>query len=228
MYTRNWLRRQIAGYIHDEGVSAHLDTWIDIGAKRVSQVLECWEMEAELVNSLAEVIESGVLDGGTADGGGLVLDGGDAFNSNPDAAPVQSLAIPSDVKRVLGVQVLDGEEWRNLKSIGSHAAGRFKCSGTPIHYYLEGRSIYPVPFTEGQYRAQVMQEAEVPSGDNTTDVVTAYPFLFLNAALAEAYDWKQNPQMSARYEQKWITEAQQITANYRGESGGETLAMRAI
>jgi hypothetical protein len=230
MYNRNWLRTEIAGYLHDDSVSANIDTWIDIGAKRVSQVLECWEMEVSIVNSLATIVGAGVIDGGNANGGGVIIDGGDAYNADPEGQALPYLPISGTTKRIIEVQVLRNSEWRNLRSVPKHEASRYKTDGggTASVYRVENRKIYPLPFQPGDYRAIVLQEVQIPAGDNENDALTSYPFIFLNAALAEAYDWKQNAEMNGRYESKWIQEAEQIKLVYRGERGGETPSMRAM
>jgi hypothetical protein len=233
MYNRNWLRTQIASFLKDQSLSSNLDTFIDLGAKRVSQVLECWEMEGLLENTLVTTMCTGVVDGEFADNGLtlLVIDGGDAFNTDPDAAPLSYIVIPATVRRLLGVQVLDraGSIWRNLKSIPKHEAQLYKGpAGQPVYYYVETRYIHPLPAMAAAYRTQVLFEVVIPVGDNEIDALASYPMVFLNAALQEAYDFKQDPEMSARYESKWVTEAEAARAIYRGEHGGETLAMRAV
>lgn len=227
-YSRAWLRTQLASFLKDSSLSAELDTFIDLGAKRASQILECWEMEQTLANQLSVAAE-GELDGGNASASTVdVVDGGDPYNADPDAAPKPYIEIPSTVRRILGVQVLDSV-WRNLKAMPRHDAAVFKAgTGTPAYYYVETRYIYPIPMMAGSYRTQVIAEVQIPETDTgEVDALTSYPMVFLNAALAEAYDWKQDPEMSARYEQKWIAEAQAVRSAYRGESQGEALAMRA-
>ena len=227
-FTRNWLKEQIAGYLKDQTVGAYLDTWIDLGAKRVSQVLECWEMETELFNALVIPLGSGI-DGGYADGTNTVtIDGGDAFNEDPLSAPREYIVMPNRMIRIVAVQVQDDGEWRNLRSIPKHSAYPFKRVGLPSSYVVERQRIYPVPFIDGNYRAIFLTEVEIPVGDNETGALTSYPYLFLNAALAEAYDWKQDAEMNARYEQKWIMEASQVRDIYRSEHVGDTPSVRAV
>lgn len=227
-FNRNWLKAQLASYLKDATLGAELDTWIDLGAKRVSQVLECWEMETELFNSLVIPLDGG-LDGGYADGTNtIVVDGGDAFNQDPDSAPRQYIVMPDRMIRTIAVQALSNGEWRNLKAIPKHNAYAFKVTGQPSSYLIERQRIYPLPFVDGQYRAIFLTEVQIPVGDNETGALTSYPYVFLNAALAEAYDWKQDAEMNARYEQKWIAEASQVRDIYRSEHVGETPAMRAV
>lgn len=228
MYNRNWLKQQIAYYLKDDSVSIHLDTWIDLGAKRVSQALECFEMENILYNSL-RFVATGGLDGGFADGDNLVvIDGGDAFSDDPTAAPTDYILMPPRFRRLVSVQVLDNGIWRNIRSVPKHEATAYKRVGSPLVYLVEDRKIYPLPFNEGDYRAIYLREVEIPVGNNEDDALTAYPFIFLNAALSEAYDWKQDAEMNNRYEGKWIQEAQQVTGIYQSEHTGETPSMRAI
>jgi hypothetical protein len=125
------------------------------------------------------------------------------------------------------VQTLDKGQWRNLRSIVKHEAYEYKTSGVPKVYLLEDGKIYPYPMQEGTYRAIFLMEVEIPENDETPAVV-AYPYVFLNAALAEAYDWKQDVEMAMRYEQKWQLEAIEARKLYRGEHAGETPSMRAI
>jgi hypothetical protein len=227
-YTRNWLKEQIAGYLKDASVGVHLDTWIDIGAKRVSRVLECPEMEYELFNSLTIPIDSG-LDGGNASASNLIIvDGGDAFSADPSAAPRNYIIMPDRLVRLVVVQTLTNGEWRALRSVPKHNAFNFKGTGTPEVYYVEKQRIYPVPFNNGEFRSIYLTEVEIPVGDGETPALTSYPFVFLYAALSEAYDWKQDAEMNARYESKWIRDAEFIRSIYRGEQSGETPAIRAM
>jgi hypothetical protein len=229
MYDRDWLRQQVSSYLHDAKAATLIDTWIDIGAKRASQVLRCWEMESEITIGLAGVLQTGNLDGGSAAGGGVVVDGGDAFNTQVDE-PLPYMDIPLSVKEILGVQWLDQEgQWRNLTALSRHASRAQKRAGIPANYLVENRRIYPYPYQAGQYRTQVIDEVVIPiTSDDEIPALTSYPFIFLNAALSEAFDWKQDDTMNARYESKWFTEATMITNNYQEDRSGESLAMRAV
>ncbi len=195
VYNREWLKTQIRGYLHDDGVDNISDTWIDIGAKRVSQVMECAEMEAELLRSAGAA---------------------DVF-----------ITLPSDVRRLLGVQWFNNSRWTNLRSIPRHLSGCYSSYGTPGVYWIEQRKIYPLPFVDGDYKAQVLVDVVIPLTDETP-ALTAHPYVFLNAALSEGYDWKQNMEMVQRYDNKWNSEANTITAEYNSEITGEVPAMRAI
>lgn len=198
MYNRDWLKAQIQSYLHDTSITAHLDTWIDIAAKRVSQVMQCAEMESDLTRLTGD--------------------------------SVTAIPLESTVRRVIGVQWKNfSGNWINLRSTPRHAAGQYKRDGTPCVYLIEEREIKPLPYSDADYRAQVLQEVVIPN-DGTAEVeaLTAHPFVFLNAALAEAYDWKQNPDMLARYDRKWQSEAESITNLYLSERIGDTPAMRAI
>ena len=227
-FNRNWLTAQIKSYLKDDSVSNYTDTWIDLAAKRVSQVLECFEMESVISNSLRFSVTTGI-DGGFADGTNLVIiDGGDAFNADPEAAPQEFIFLPPRFRRLVSVQAYDNGIWRDLRSVPKHEASSYKRTGIPLVYHIEDRKIFPLPFVEGDYRAIYQREVQVPVGDNEDDALTAYPMIFLNAALAEAYDWKQDIEMNMRYEQKWQTEARDVTAIYRSEHTGETPAMRAV
>jgi hypothetical protein len=227
-YDRAWLRAQVSSYLHDAEVTPLIDTWIDIGAKRVSQVLQCWEMETELTIGLAAVVGEGTLDGGTSSGGGIVVDGGDAYNTSSQSLPY--MEIGSTVKQVLGVQWQDQEgQWRNLVALNRHEARQYKRGGIPGRYLIEDRRIHPLPFIDGSYRAQLLSEVVIPpTPDDIIDAVVSYPFIFLNAALSEAFDWKQDDVMNQRYEQKWFTEATTVRNAYMQDRAGESLAMRAM
>jgi hypothetical protein len=196
-YNRDWLRAQIRGYLHDDSVDSISDTWIDIGAKRVSQILECAEMEADLTRATG--------------------------------APDAFIALPSNVRKLLGVQWFNASRWSNLRSVPRHLASAYSSSGTPCVYKIESRNVYPLPYVDGDYKAQVLQDVVIPDDAFTeTPALSAHPYMFLNAALAEAYDWKQNMEMVQRYEAKWSAEADTISAEYNSEITGEVPAMRAI
>ena len=227
-FNRNWLKQQLAYYLKDDSVGIHLDTWIDLSAKRVSSLLECFEMEEVATNSLSVAVASGV-DGGFAGGTNLVvIDGGDAFSADPAAAPKSYIPLPTRFKRLVVVQVQDNGLWRALRSVPKHEVSHYRSNGYAEVYHLEEGRIYPLPFQSGDYRAIYLREVEIPVGDNTDRVLTAFPYVFLNAALAEAYDWKQDEAMFARYEGKWLNEVEQIKVLYRSEHNGETPAMRAM
>ena len=227
MYHREWLRENIKQYLHDSSLDAQLDTFIDLGAKRVSQILECWEMEQTISNTII-VQGAVVVDGGSAGSStDLILNGGNAFNSSSEAPPGNYIALPVGAKRILGVQVLDNDEWRNLRAVGRHEAGKYKGTGTALYYVVEGREIQPLPVMDGTYRAQILAEVEIPLLTEEVQALTSYPFIFLNAALSEAYDWKQNEVMAQRYEQKFVIEAREVSDNYRNARGGEVLSVRA-
>lgn len=196
IYNRDWLKNEIQSYLHDDSVTATLDTWIDMGALWVSQNLRCYEMEAEVTRN----------------------------------APDEFLQLTARHRHLISVQWLkNGMIWVPLKTLAKHEAQYYKRSGNPGGYYIEDRKVYPAPFVDGEYKARVLENVVIPD-DGQTEVaaLTAYPFLFLNAALAEAYDWKQNEPLSARYERKAASQAEQVTADYLADRVGETPAQRAI
>jgi hypothetical protein len=180
-------------------------------------------METELTIGLAAVVGEGTLDGGTSSG-----DGGDAYNTSSQSLPY--MEIGSTVKQVLGVQWQDQEgQWRNLVALNRHEARQYKRGGIPGRYLIEDRRIHPLPFIDGSYRAQLLSEVVIPpTPDDIIDAVVSYPFIFLNAALSEAFDWKQDDVMNQRYEQKWFTEATTVRNAYMQDRAGESLAMRAM
>lgn len=197
---RDWLKEQIPTYLHDASVDGQLDTWIDIAAYRLSQVLKCREMEATLTKVTGE----------------------------------EYITLASD-QQVLDSRYLTDVQWLNesgayvnLRSVPAHDAGRYKRDGRPSVYHLEDSKIYPLPYQEGEYRALCLVQLVVPDGTTSTAALLAYPHLFLYAALNEAYDWKQDPEMSARYQTKWLEDAQRITRIYESERVGDAPAMRAV
>ncbi len=197
MQTRAWLRQNIAGYLHDGSLSAELDTFIDLGAKRISQLMQCVEMEAEITRNK-----------------------GDANNF---------IAVPADFQRLLGVQVADNGTWRNLQAISRHDAAYFDGAGLAMVYRIDGGVIQPLPASDSDYRVQYLQEAIVPEDSAETNaVLSAYPMVFLNAALVEAYDWKQDFELVGRFEQKLMGDIRAITRIYLSERAGEVPAMRAV
>ena len=225
-YNRAWMRDTITSYLKDSSVTQTvLDVWIDIASKRVSTTLECNEMEQTISNKLV-LQPFTTVDGGSATMTELVvIDGGNAYNEGNE--PLDYIVFPSNWKRLVSVQTLDNGQWRNLRSINKHNAYAYKSDGIPEVYLLEDGKIYPLPLAEGTYRAIFLLEVIIEeTGEHP--VVAAYPYIFLNAALAEAYDWKQDVEMVARYEGKWQQEADEARRLYRSEHVGETPAMRAI
>lgn len=194
-YNRAWLQSQIKSYLHDNSVSGSLDTWIDLGASRISRALRCQEMQVIATYNLA-------------DGAGI--------------------PITADMVIIESLEYSGNQGWQNLRSATRFQDQYFEGSGTPCVWLKQDGQIVPAPYSDGAYRLTYMGATEVPIDDSTTEVMTAYPFLFLNAALAEAYDWKQNPEQSARWEAKWINEAVDISAIYRSERAGDAPAMRAM
>lgn len=195
-FDRAWLRSQIPFYIKDNSLSVHLDTFIDLGAKRLSNILQCRELEGELVRSAGD---------------------SDSF-----------IAMPSNVRRLLGVQYQNNAgQYVNLRSVGRHAAAPFKGVGQPQVYFIQDSNIYPAPFNDGNYLVQTMEEAVVPETGESA-ALTMYPYVFLYAALAEAYDWKEDEERRLHCEGKWMADAEQITRIYLSDRMGETPAVRAI
>ena len=229
-FDRDWFRAQLTSYLKDDSLDIELDTFLDLAAKRVSQVLRCFEMELQLTLGLAP-LQDGVLDGGFAsvntEG---VVDGGDAFASSFDATRPY-MEIPGGLIAILSVQALGtNDTFYNLRSVGMHEANKWrKETGRAQVYVVENSNIYPYPFSEGSYKARILQEVEFPlQGNEVPAAITAYPFIFLDAALAEAYDWKQDEIMSQKYMQKWVAEAQTVRDNWENENAGEALAVRAV
>jgi hypothetical protein len=187
-------------------------------------------METEIANSLIPAFEAGSLDGGSAVGttSDLIVDGGDAFAIAPESKPVDHLQLSGNVIRILGVQYRKNNAWYNLRAVPKHDASQFKRSGLPQVYLVEQRKIYPLPFIEGDFKAQVLTEVVISPGDGEVAALTSYPFIFLNACLAEAADWKQDAEMSSKFEDKWLRDAMKIKSTYLEERTGETPTMRAI
>lgn len=227
-YNRQWLRDQVASYLKDRTLSAEIETFIDLAAARVSQIMECREMEVVQTNRLIVSADAPLDGGGSGGGSTLIVDGGDAFAGDEEAKPTPYVQLTNKVRRLVQVQVLERGEWRSLKSLPTHSVFPLKRPGVPVNYYIEENRVYPVPLTEGTFRVIYLSQIEIPIGDAAPKCMSAYPFVFLNAALAEAYDWKQDAELYAAYEQKWLAEATRIREIYRGEMIGEVPAVRAV
>ena len=226
IYTRQWLQDQIRSYLKDRSLTlAELDTFIDVSVSRLCQVLECTEMETIITGTVQAV---GAIDGGNA---GSVntqeIDGGDAFNSGEVVLSPAAIPLSSNHKRIVVVQYLRDGDWYALRSVPKHEAAAYKVEGQPCVYYIEDSQVFPIPRKEGNARVIALEFFELPD-TGSHPVLQAYPFLFLNAALAEAYDWKQDEVANQRYENKWIGDAEAVTTLYRTTHQGETLSMRAI
>ena len=227
-FDRQWLRDQVKGYLHDGQVDAHVDTWIDIAVGRIANVLQCYEMEGDLTLGLT-VLDSGELNGGDAVAlPGNFIDGGDAYGDAVEGKPFFEMT--NLHRRLLGVQWQNSQGiWENLRSVPRHEASRYKVNGSPRVYLVENRRVYPLPYQNGNYRAQMLFYPLIGvTADSTNDTLESYPYIFLNAALTEAYDWKQDEVMHQRYESKWLREAQEVTSVYLGDRTGDTPSMRAM
>lgn len=189
---RQWFRDQLASYLKDATLSAEIETFIDLGAARVYDVLECREMEQELGKTTTE----------------------------------EYIPYPADHKRTLSVQTRWNGSWRNLRSMPRMDADIYRGYGIPQFYYIERNRIYFAPYIDGTYRLIYLQSKDV--GDqHTADPIATYPRLFLGAMLAEAYDWKEDPEMANNWRDKWLTDAQAISTRYQSERAGDVPVMRA-
>ena len=116
-----------------------------------------------------------------------------------------------------------------LTSVPSHNIEKYATTGNPAVYAVNANSIVIKPFSAGDY--DITYFGSMTLGTNDTDTFPAlqnYPFLFLDAALAEGYDYKQDPDQRTRYQDKWITEAHEINRRSRTLRQGDVPAMRTL
>lgn len=197
LYNRDWLKVQIKSYLHDSSVDEQLDTWIDLGCSQVNSLLECEEMETEVVRTVG--------------------------------APEQFIQLPPGTRKLLSVTRTANGGMVHLRSQSRHAADMYQGVGLSRFYRIDRKMIYPYPWSDADYQALILKDVEIPAdGTEEVDALSAYPTLYLTAALAEAYDWKQNGEMGQRYTMKWRDLADSITSIYRSEIVGEVPAMRAM
>lgn len=197
MTTRAWLKTNIASVIKDHTLSTSLDTWIDIGAARLGEILRCREMETSIVRGVG--------------------------------APDPFIPLAEDTQEILAVQ--KGSEdgnYYNLRGMVKVQADMYKGAGTSVAYYVEDSKVYPIPFNDTNFIVLTLDRPSVPvAEDETTALLTQYPYLFLDAALVEAYDFKEDNERVVRYDAKWRDAARTIRNTYERTRFGEGLAMRA-
>ena len=138
------------------------------------------------------------------------------------------LLLPDDVVSVFIVAYL-GTTGIILRSVPTHQWSRYQDTGTPAIYQVRNDSINIRPFTEGNYAVWYYSRINLLDDPGATHpALTAYPFLFLDAALAECYDYKQDAELMQRYQDKWLAEVHEINRVTRKLRAGDAPAMRAM
>lgn len=201
VYGRAWLREQVQSYIHDNNLDTEAETWVDLALKEVSRVLRCKEtLSGELVDLSTQI-----------------------FNV---------WTPPADFIEEETVIEVSGEPFNRLPCVVDQQIDEFqaigKNSSRPLAYFWSGNTIQ---MTNAASTAiiNVAFHAEVQLDDDaaTHPAVTAFPGLFLDAVKAQAYDWKEDTERQAMFEQKWRSKATELRRLYEGEKYGTAITMRA-
>jgi hypothetical protein len=149
--------------------------------------------------------------------------------SRVQGAPEQYISLPKGTRKLLSVGFNSTLGFTHLRSLPRHSTDYVPGAGPALFYRVEQKRVFPLPFNDTDYEALILQDVEIPADDQeTVAALSAYPTLYLTAALAEAYDWKQNMEMGQRYTMKWRDLADSITTMYNSEIVGDTPAMRAM
>lgn len=104
-------------------------------------------------------------------------------------------------------------------------------TGAPTHYVIDGSNIVLGPKPDAVYSIEAVYFAAVPalSGGNPTNwLLTAWPNLYLFAALSESAPFIGQDERVQVWEAKYAVELQAaITADARARSSGSALRIRA-
>lgn len=136
--------------------------------------------------------------------------------------------LPADVVTVSQVAYL-GDRTIQLRSIPTHQWTYYQDTGTPAVYQTKLDRLLIRPFMAGNYGIWYFSRMTLLDDPGATlPALTAYPFLFLDAALAECYDYKQDAELMQRYQDKWLAEVHEINRVTAKLRAGDAPAMRAI
>jgi len=138
------------------------------------------------------------------------------------------ITIPSDSVKLLEYSAEMSGTWIPLQSIGKNA--RMPISdGRPVSYYIHQGKLYPVPSEDRNYRLTYLAAPAIPEDDAAESVfLQRYRPLFYFAALVEAYDYKEDAEMSQVFERKRNGLAAAITRRWESERIGDLPAMRSV
>ena len=197
-YNRAWLRSNVASYLHDQNLGSTVDTFIDIGALRIGQMLESTANEKLSQFTITDA-------------------------TNP---------LPDDIVRMRAVfYQLDNGQSVALKSMPTHAISAYVLSSTstPLFYTIVGDNIVVRPYTAGTYELDYWSTVTIGDNDaDTNPALTAYPFIFLNAALEAGYQFKEDESMMMRSQALWTDEVTQINRASRKLAAGDVPAARSV
>ena len=96
-------------------------------------------------------------------------------------------ALPDDYRGMRSVLSKQDRGPRVLSAMSPTQLARYTSNGTPAFYCIQGKTITVQPFTAGVIILDYWAEpAALPATTSTNAVLTAYPYLYLYAALVEA------------------------------------------
>lgn len=197
-YDRAWLRTQIGNFIHDTTTGLE-DTFIDMATKKVGVMLEGQANQLTTTYNIA-----------TAD-----------FPLPDEAISIRVLAYRTAQDSYL------------LRSVPTHQLANYNdtgvASGSPAVYSIIGGVLKIRPFIAGDYDVTTFTGVDIgPAASDTNDSLEQYPYIFLDAALVEAFDYKQDGTYAGRYESKWLGAVEQVNRVSRKLDQGDVPAMRAM
>lgn len=147
-------------------------------------------------------------------------------------ANTQTVALPSDWLQTLRMRLASPD--RQIDYLpGAQFQVRYMASetGAPVHFTLEGSSILLGPKPDAAYGIEFVYYAKVPAltaAATTNWLMTAYPDLYLFAALCESAPYIGNDARIAAWETKFRDALEQAeSANNRSVVSGSALRMRA-
>jgi hypothetical protein len=139
--------------------------------------------------------------------------------------------LPADLVELRTIRYSAAAGQYALRSIASHQVEQWasRSGGQPLFYEMRGDWIAVRPFVAGTYELTYWQNTDIPD-DPATEIpaLTAYPFLFLNAALEAGYQWKQDEEQRVRMRDQWLGEVREVNATSARRDSGDVPAQRAI
>ena len=150
------------------------------------------------------------------------------YNENSQLVTITSnpWTLPDDVVSVSAVGFQGGAI---LRSLPTHQIRRYPETGTPAFYRIKVNNVRFIPFMAGEYGIRYFSRINLLDDPGATHpALTAYPFVFLDAALAECYDYKQDAELMQRYQDKWLAEVHEINRVTSKLRAGDAPAMEAM
>jgi hypothetical protein len=194
---RDTLAAEIASYIHRTDLTAEILGFIDLTTKRLGRDLKSLENEKTL---------------------------------DPFTMATNPQVLPADFVTLRELTYESGSGVVFMKAAGLRELARYsgsRAGNNPVYYAVKGRSIQVAPTRLGDFQLTYFSSPlELAAGTDTNAVLMTFPYLYLYAALMEAFFFIQEEKGHQMARANYLTELRAANISAEKARVGTAIASR--